>query len=132
MKACPGEHREDSERGQSLVEFGLTLTVFLMILMLIFDMGRGVYAYSVIAAAAGEGARYGIVHPTDTAGIITATKARVHGLDFSKMTVNVTWPDSSHIEVQVTYDFYAVSPLIDAAFRPNGYLRLQTSARMRI
>jgi hypothetical protein len=120
------------ERGQSLVEFSLSLMVFATILMLVFDMGRGVYAYSVIAAAAGEGARYGIVHPTDAAGTIAATRARVRGLDLAQMTVNVTYPTASHVEVQVLYRFFAVSPLVDAAFGGQGFLQLRAAARMRM
>lgn len=132
MNARKGTGRSKFQQGQSLVEFALTLTIFLLALMLILDMGRGVYAYAAISAAAGEGARYGIVHPGDTAGVIAATQARARGLEMNRMTINVSWPSGSHVEVQVLYDFYAVSPLVDAAFGSTGYLRLSYTARMRI
>ncbi len=44
------------KHGQSLVEFAILLPVFLLIVVVIFDLGRAVYYYSVIFNAAREGA----------------------------------------------------------------------------
>jgi len=46
-----------SDGGQALVEFALTLPVILMIILFTVDVGRLVYTYSAISAAAREGAR---------------------------------------------------------------------------
>jgi hypothetical protein len=49
--------RDDSGRGQALVEFSLALIPFLMLLMAIFDFGRGIYMYNGVSEAAREVAR---------------------------------------------------------------------------
>jgi Flp pilus assembly protein TadG len=54
------------ERGQSLVEFCLVLIPFLLILMGIIDLGRGIYTYNGVAQAARELARATSVHTCDT------------------------------------------------------------------
>jgi Flp pilus assembly protein TadG len=53
-------------RGQSLVEFSLVLIPFLLILMGIIDLGRGIYTYNGVAQAARELARATSVHTCDT------------------------------------------------------------------
>ena len=63
-------------RGQSLVEIAILLPLLLLIFMLMLDLGRAVYYYSVIHNAAREGARYGVIHPDDdSAGIQTRRPA---------------------------------------------------------
>lgn len=52
-----------SERGQAVVEFSLAILVFLVILMGIFDFGRGMYMYNGVAQAAREIARRTSVYP---------------------------------------------------------------------
>lgn len=46
-----------SSDGQALVEFSLAIIVFLVLLMGIFDFGRGIYTYNGVAQAAREIAR---------------------------------------------------------------------------
>ena len=48
--------------GQALLETALVLPLLLLIIMGVFDLGRGIYAYNVISNSAREAARYGIVH----------------------------------------------------------------------
>ena len=48
--------------GQTLVEFALVFPIFLLILLAIFDIGRGVFAYTSVTNAAREGARLAIVN----------------------------------------------------------------------
>ena len=126
-----------SAKGQSLVEFALVLGVLILMLMGIFDFGRAVYAYNVIANCAWEGARYGIIKPMDTAGIEDAARARAVGLDPSELTVNISYPDGSsssgsRLQVQVTYNFRAVTPLITNFFGGSDHLTLQSTATMHI
>ena len=47
------------EKGQALVEFALTLTLFLVLIFGVFEVGRFMFYYSAITTAAREGARYG-------------------------------------------------------------------------
>lgn len=52
--------------GQALVEFSLALIPFLVILMGIVDLGRGIYMSSGVTQAAREIARTTAVHPCNT------------------------------------------------------------------
>jgi Flp pilus assembly protein TadG len=51
--------RTDSTSGQALVEFALSLTLLLVILVGLFEMARLVVSYAAVAAAGREAARYG-------------------------------------------------------------------------
>jgi Flp pilus assembly protein TadG len=62
------------ERGQTLVEFSLAITVFLALIMGIVDLGRAVYQYNGAAEAARELARVTSVHPGSPLGSSTATQ----------------------------------------------------------
>jgi Flp pilus assembly protein TadG len=55
--------RRGSERGQALVEFALALTIFILLVMGILDLGRGIYMYNSVSEAAREIARVTSVHP---------------------------------------------------------------------
>ena len=54
--------REDG--AQSLVEFALTLPIFLLVVTGVFDTARAVWQENTLAFAAREGTRYAIVHGT--------------------------------------------------------------------
>src|SRR3954452_2417577 len=56
----------DRGRGQALVEFSLVLIPFLLILMGIIDLGRGIYTSNGVAQAARELGRATSVHTCDT------------------------------------------------------------------
>jgi Flp pilus assembly protein TadG len=53
--------RRPDRRGQSLVEFGLILPIFLLMVFGIVDFGRAVFAYSTLNNAAREAARVAVV-----------------------------------------------------------------------
>ena len=54
--------RRDRTRGQSMVEFALTLPIFLLLLVSVFDLGHVVWANNAVSTAAREGARFAVVH----------------------------------------------------------------------
>ena len=56
----PTERRRS--RGQALVEIALALPVFLLLVLGLFDIGRGVFIYVGLTNAAREGARLAIVN----------------------------------------------------------------------
>ena len=60
-----------SRRGQALVEFSLALIPFLLILMGIVDLGRGIYMSNGVNQAAREIARTTAVHLCATSGTCT-------------------------------------------------------------
>ena len=81
--------RRQRTRGQALVEFALALPIFLVLMLAVFDLGRGIYMYNGVAEAARELARVTSVYPgtdvalgstTQTAAVLAAQKALIPGL----------------------------------------------------
>lgn len=68
-------NRDDD--GQALVEFSLAIMVFLVMVLALFDLGRGVYVYNGVSEAAREIARVTAVHPGVTLGASTETADRL-------------------------------------------------------
>jgi len=116
------------EWGQSAVEFALLVTVLLMFLMAILDLGRGLYAYTAITAAAQEGVRYALIHPGDGAGVDAVVRRHAVGLDPTRMTSALFEPQPDIVSVTVTYDFVLITPLIGDLVGSEGVLRLQVAA----
>ena len=102
------------QRGQTLAEFAIILVVLLLIILGIVDFSRAVFIKSVISNAAREGARYGIVHWGDDAGIEGVVRGRSTGFDTSRLAIGVTYPVTytRHVQVEVSYVFHPVTPLI--------------------
>jgi hypothetical protein len=55
--------RQAGQGGQALVEFAIAITVFLMLLLGVVDLGRAIYQYNGVSQAAREIARTTSVHP---------------------------------------------------------------------
>ncbi len=114
------------ERGQELVEFALVLILFLVVLMVIFDMGRAVYYYSAIHNAAREGARHGITDPN--AGNIQAFAQNVAvGLDIDPV-IGIT---EDTVTVSIDYVFVPVTPVL-SLFAGENSITLHSQATMQI
>jgi hypothetical protein len=65
MTALMFTRKRNKGRGQALVEFSLAITIFLVMLMGIFDVGRAIFAYNGVSEAAREIARRAAVWPYD-------------------------------------------------------------------
>lgn len=120
------------ERGQALVEFSLVSIVFFLLVFGMVDVGRAVWNYNTLAQATREGARYAIVHGSDSAdpsgpggayytepdtdGMITQQVEQFGGgLNPSQLTVQSEWPDGSNFSgsrVTVTSQ-YEFEPIFD-------------------
>jgi Flp pilus assembly protein TadG len=130
-----------TKRGQTMVEFAFVLPVFLFLIMVIFDFGRAVYYYSAIHNAAREGARYGVIHPSnaDVPNIIAKAKQYAIGLGVSSLSVTVDNSGNEYvggmnnpvIKVTVEYNFRPVTPYVAKLLCECGYLRLSSDAVMR-
>ena len=123
--------RRRRERGQSLVEFGLILPIFLLIVFGIIDLGRAVYAYHTINNAAREAGRVAVVDQTFDHIEQTAMDQAV-GLGLVAADVTVDWrhvlfPNTANscavylgsndavsctAIVRVEYDYTAATPII--------------------
>jgi Flp pilus assembly protein TadG len=123
-------------RGQSLVEFALIVPILLLLAVMLLDLGRAVYYYSVVYNAAREGARYGIVHPTDSSGIEAAARSLTVGLDQGDLAISLVLPadppeSGDIVQVTATYRYRAVTPLANL-FVSGGIIDLTSRSTMYI
>jgi Flp pilus assembly protein TadG len=131
MPDC-GRQPPDASRGQAMVEFALVLPALMVLMLGIFEFGRAVYTSNALTNAAREGARYGIINPTDTSGIQAHAIETAVGLSLAPASVTVTCPDGNQctpgnrIRVLVNYDFEIATPVA------GPHLALSGSATMTI
>jgi Flp pilus assembly protein TadG len=125
-----------SDRGQSLVEMALLLPVLILILMVLFDFGRAVFAFNTVSNASREGARIAIVDQTVASGISVgaqeaanqATSLGLDPADTNQVAVTYLLPDLSGpcpdrgigciARVTVKYQFFPITPVIGRIFGP--------------
>ncbi|MBK5288949.1 MAG: pilus assembly protein [Acidimicrobiia bacterium] len=127
-------HRRERGRGQALVEFSLALIPFLLILMGIFDLGRGVYMNNGVNQAAREIARTTAVHPcntssctlgnsSETLATIAAQKGLVPGMQSNSVTfacttvsdvvvAGTTCGSGKFVRITVSVPYAAITPLL--------------------
>ena len=109
------------EGGQSYLELALVLPFLVLLLLGTLDVGRAFNAQIVVMNAAREGARYGIAHSSDTAGIkaMTLQATTGTGVAVSSANVTVTYPNGQAagkpIRVQVTHNFQFLVGMIFGA-----------------
>ena len=74
------------ERGANLIEFALSITLLLVILGGVVDVGRAFHSYVTITNAAREGARHGSKYPRDDENIREAVlrEAENSGVDLER------------------------------------------------
>ena len=59
-------HLRKSDRGATLVEFAVTSILFFLLVFGIAEFGRAIWLYGTIAHGAREGARYAMVHGSES------------------------------------------------------------------
>jgi Flp pilus assembly protein TadG len=123
--------------GQSLVELAIVLPLLLLLVLGIFDLGRGIFYYSAIHNAAREGARYGAVDHCDTEGIRNAAINMAGSLGTNLVIEEPTKFYSvdgkpNRIVVTVRYDFETITPLIGGFLGEDGKITLESRARQLI
>ncbi len=126
--------RPSRQEGQGLVEFSLTIVIFLVILMGVVDFGMAVYKFNGVSQAAREIARVTSVHPcvapdaltcvpggsAETAAVVAVQKNLVPALgdpDFKCVDAagtEVTPCDfSKHsVLVEIVAEYRPVTPLL--------------------
>jgi len=123
-RSSPDHH---GQRGQALVEFSLAILVFLLMIVALFDVGRGVYMYNGVSEAAREIARVTAVYPGVTLGSSNETLARLaiqRGLvpDLGTPTYTCVKVDgSASTNNPCTTDDYA-RVTVTATYRPISFL----------
>jgi len=113
--------RSSVRRGQSLVELALTLSVLIILLAGIIDFGVAYFSYVALRDAAEEGALYGSICPTDTAGIETRIRqssfSPVDLRDTTYVTITVRTSDAHPdpgdlLQVTVIYRYITILPFL--------------------
>ena len=120
--------------GQSLAELALILPLLLLVVMGVFDLGRGIFYFSTIQNAAREGARFGAVDHCNSSGIQNAVQTFAFGLlDDLEINDEIIYYDGipERVVVTVTYEFDTVTPLIGEFFG-DGSIQLTSKARQII
>lgn len=97
------------EHGQSMVELALTITFLMVLLAGTIDLGRAFFTWLALRDAAEEGASYGTIHPTDTAGL----RARVW--DNLEQIVNNP-PGNIAININITQPCMGNTILLDVSY----------------
>ena len=103
-----------SKKGQALVELAIVFSLFIVMILVIFDLGRAVYFYSAIYNAAQEGARYGITHPNVVLGSEAAAKHLAVGLAIDPVATFYTDGETGDekVTVRVEYEFTPVTVVL--------------------
>ena len=115
-------------KGQDLVEYALLLPFMLIMIMVIFDLGRITFLYSTLTNISREGARYGVVHQCDTLGVIAAAKDKAIGINPDDLNFNIppalplmwspldcSYPDppgSGTVIVSISFNFIPMTPFV--------------------
>ena len=132
--------RRTFQRGQELAEYALLLPVFLLLVMVIVDMGRATYYYSVVQNAAREGARAGVVLDPDDPlweeKVEDAARQKAIGLHTDRVAVVSSLVEQDPyllVKVGITYQFQPVSFIIGRLFGigPGEYITLGSHSTMR-
>ncbi|MGC2422448.1 MAG: TadE family protein [Candidatus Acidiferrales bacterium] len=133
---------DSRQRGSTLVEFAVVLTVLFMFLFGVMDFARALYAYHFVANAAREGARYAIVRgstcsswgtacPAAASDIQTYLRNVPPGINPNNVTVTTTWTPNNNpgstVQVKVQYSFQFILP-----FLPKSTLVMTSASQMVI
>ena len=137
--------RRTRERGQALVEFSLSIVIFLVLMMAIVDLGRGIYMFNGVSEAAREIARVASVHPGTTFGgpeitaVVNTQKKLIPNLGnptFScvdiegspGLNVNGECPTGAQVTVSISAVYGPVTPLMGLL----GTWDMQSTSSVRI
>src|SRR5262245_22457678 len=112
-----------SARGQSLVELAISILILIYLLSGAVEFGIAFFQFVQLRDAAQEGALYGALHPSDSAGIT----ARVQGasdspIDLTTITPSITYDgaqcEGNGITVTVTFDHQVFMPFMSVITGP--------------
>lgn len=125
---------DSSERGATMVEFAIAVTVFLIAMFGVIEFGRALWAHNALTDAARRGARYATLHtPTDTTAIKNVvvygdpaggTQPTVPNLTTDNVTINYSDIGVNKGTVSVgidKYQFQFVIPLIGSSITMPAY-----------
>ncbi len=127
--------RRGGRQGSTLVESSIILTMFMVVLIGIFDMGQVFFYHNFLNDRARAGARYAVVHSYDAAAIknVVAYNAPVppagassglFGLSPTMVAVNRYDPGTGDDRVEISVSGYRLrflSPWLARQFTPGPF-----------
>jgi len=127
--------KRSAELGQDLIEYAITLPLFMAIIFGVLDFGRGIYYLSAMYQGARDGARYGSVHPeAPFTEVVAQVEHWLIGLDPTLWEIGTGCSTGTTSCVTVKYTFKAVTPVIGKFFEDEdgvkNQLTLRTSSTM--
>src|SRR5690348_12244078 len=129
-----------NERGSTLVEFSIGVTVFLTAMFAVMEFGRALWTHNALTDAARRGARYATMHSNADAGSVK--NVVVYGdpagggqpmlPNLSTANVNVTYNNfglnDGTVSVSITgYQFQFVVPIIGTTITMPSYTTTLTA-----
>lgn len=134
---CPKRSCYIREDGQDLIEYALVLPLLLLLFFGVIESGILVFDYNTVANAAREGARAGILPPSEACDLacldaraVAAANAHAAGLDSAAVGVTVS-RTADAIQVEVTYDAGLITGPIIQALGGVDSIRLRSVATMQ-
>ena len=110
-------------RGAAALEFGLTISFFMMLVLGIMEVGRYVAMQQSLTSAVLEGGRYAVVHgsksssPATSQTITTQIQNNCGILTGSSISANVTFSPNnspgSTVTISATYPWVPLVPLLN-------------------
>jgi hypothetical protein len=133
-----GDGRPGRSRGQALVEFVLVAPVFFLLIFAVIEGGRFILYYETLSNATREGARYAIVHGSNSscpsgpmppgmsppacydppgANVVQRVEDMAFGLLGTGVAVTPTWGSlgngrEAEVNVAATYTYQTLIPLV--------------------
>ncbi len=112
----------DDDGGAAMVELAIVTAVILIPMVFgVIEFGRAVWVKTTLTTAAREGVRYAIVRgtdsgmPADSAAVANYVKGKTQ---LTGIKVSPTWNPNknpfSTVQVQVTYNYVPIVPLLSA------------------
>lgn len=125
---------KDNERGSTLVEFAIGVTVFATAMFGVLEFGRALWVHNALTDAARRGARYAVLHTANDVGqvknVVVYGNAGGTGNpmleNLSAANVNVSYSgfglNDGTVTVSITnYQFQFVIPFIGATITMPSY-----------
>jgi len=125
---------DSNQRGATLVEFAIGVTVFLTAMFAVMEYGRALYVHNALADAARRGARYATMHSSSNVDAVKnvvvygdpagGSQALVPNLTTDKVTVNYSnfALNKGTVSVGITnYQFQFVIPLVGTTITMPNY-----------
>ena len=125
---------KNNERGSTLVEFAIGVTVFVTVMFAVLEFGRALWVHNALSDAARRGARYAVLHSAGSAdqvkNIVVYGNAAGTGQpmlsDLTTANVNVVYNNfglnDGTVSVSITgYQFQFVIPVVGTTITMPGY-----------